>query len=155
MAYTLRPARETDLEQLLSIENVCFGTDKISRRQMRYLVNRAKALTLVVVDVSDVAVGYGMVFMPEPTKRSARLYSLAVSPECRGQGLGSKLASELLGLVQGKGYGACVLEVRQSDMVTQQLYRRLGFQPMKSLPAYYADGENGLRMRLIFRAFDE
>lgn len=155
VTFTFRPARETDVEQLLSIENSCFSSDRINRRQMRYLLNRAKALHLVAEDSACGVVGYGLVFTPQLNSqqpRPARLYSLAVSPEYRGFGLGQQLLAELLRMLRPKGYRVCALEVRASDKKTQRLYQRFGFKSEKLLPAYYADGEDGLRMRLMFRA---
>lgn len=155
VTFAFRPARETDVEQLLSIENRCFSSDRINRRQMRYLLNRAKALQLVAENSSCGVVGYGLVFTPQlnpQQPRPARLYSLAVSPEYRGLGLGCRLLSELLQPLPQIGYRACTLEVRESDKKTQHLYKSFGFTPVKQLPTYYADGEDGLRMRLMFRA---
>ena len=149
----IRQARETDLEQLLLIENNCFSSDKINRRQMCYLLSRAKAEMFVAADVSDVVVGYGVIFTPQlnPQQfRSARLYSLAVCSKFRGRGLANQLLTELLLVVQQKGYRVCTLEVRKSDKATQLLYQRFGFKPVRSLPAYYDDGEDGLRMQLTF-----
>lgn len=153
--FTLRSAKKTDLAQLLNIENRCFASDRINRRQMHYLLNYARVLMLVVVDSLNIVVGYGVIFTPKSSSqrpRPARLYSLAVSQEYRGLGLGCRLLSELLQPLPQIGYRACTLEVRKSDRKTQHLYKRFGFKPVKQLPTYYADGEDGVRMRLTLPA---
>ncbi|HNI64115.1 MAG TPA: ribosomal-protein-alanine acetyltransferase, partial [Pseudomonadales bacterium] len=55
----IRPARLSDLTALLAIENRCFQTDRLSRRNFRYLLTQAKAATLLLA--ADGAVqGYVM-----------------------------------------------------------------------------------------------
>lgn len=39
------------------------------------------------------------------------------------------------------------LEVRESLLDAQALYHRFGLRELKRLPAYYQDGEGGLRMK--------
>jgi hypothetical protein len=43
----IRPARLEDLDDLVRIENTTFGTDRISRRNLSYLLAKAHAATLV------------------------------------------------------------------------------------------------------------
>jgi ribosomal protein S18 acetylase RimI-like enzyme len=145
-AYSIRTAHSGDLAPLLLIEQRCFNSDQINRRQMRYLLTRAKAETLLVVDPSDSAMGYCMALIPE-LPRPARLYSLAVLPDYRGQRLGEVLLVALLQCLQQKGYHRCTLEVRLKDQRTQALYQRIGFTSVKTLSAYYADGDDAQRMQ--------
>lgn len=43
----LRPATLDDIPTLLEIENACFKGDRLSRRQFRYMLTKAHAVTLV------------------------------------------------------------------------------------------------------------
>ena len=47
MVADLRPARASDVDALIAIENAVFSTDRISRRSFRQLIERGTAETLV------------------------------------------------------------------------------------------------------------
>lgn len=143
-AITIRPARIEDLDRLVQIENRSFTTDRFSRRTFRYLLTRANAVTLVA-EADGRIIGYAMVLFHRGTFL-ARLYSLAVDPACRSLGVGSKLieAAERLALAHD-----CVtlrLEVRQDNLSAIRLYQQHGYKPQETVPDYYEDHMNALRM---------
>lgn len=143
-AITIRPARLEDLDRLVQIENRSFTTDRFSRRTFRYLLTRANAVTLVA-EAGGRIIGYAMVLFHRGTFL-ARLYSLAVDPACRSLGVGSKLieAAERLALAHD-----CVtlrLEVRQDNLSAIRLYQQHGYKPQETVPDYYEDHMNALRM---------
>lgn len=143
-AIPIRKATVSDKQSLLAIETCCFDTDKISPRQMHYLLTQAKATTHLAVDGGQ-AVGYGLCLLPR-LPRPARLYSLAVLPQWRRHGLARRLCESLLTEVRALHHSRCRLEVRQSQTAVQNFYLSLGFYPIAELPAYYQDKEDGLRM---------
>jgi ribosomal-protein-alanine acetyltransferase len=143
-AITIRPARLEDLDRLVQIENRSFTTDRFSRRTFRYLLTRANAVTLVA-EADGRIIGYATVLFHRGTFL-ARLYSLAVDPACRSLGVGSKLieAAERLALAHD-----CVtlrLEVRQDNLSAIRLYQQHGYKPQETVPDYYEDHMNALRM---------
>ena len=82
-------ARKRDLDALVDLENRSFSTDRLSRRNLKYLLTKANATTLV--DRENGAVrGYALVLYNAGTSL-ARLYSLVVGSEHRGLGLGGAL----------------------------------------------------------------
>lgn len=143
-AFRYMPASLKDLDDLLAIENRCFKSDRINRRQLRYHLCQGKTLTLVCKSAGEIA-GYLMCFTPA-LPRAARIYSLAVLPEQRGQGIANALIRTCLKKIRQMGYRQCRLEVRASDKKTQVLYARNGFRQIEKLPAYYEDGRDGVRM---------
>tara|TARA_R110002111_G_scaffold48396_2_gene86007 strand:- start:246 stop:704 length:459 start_codon:yes stop_codon:yes gene_type:complete len=147
---TLHRATVKDKHSLLAIETCCFSTDRISPRQMHYLLTHAKATTLMALFGSQI-VGYGMCLLPRPP-RPARLYSLAVLPDWRGQQLARRLCESLLLELRSLHYSRCRLEVRRSQTAVQNLYLSLGFRPIDELPSYYLDQEDGLRMECTLNA---
>jgi ribosomal-protein-alanine acetyltransferase len=146
----LRQAQIADLAALNALESASFPSDQISARQMRYLLTRAKAHTLVATYKKQL-VGYATLLLPAHP-RPARLYSIAVDPKFRGQGIAGRLLAALGGIAKKHGYLRQRLEVRASDEATQALYRRVGFVQVKHLPGYYEDGEDALRMESPARA---
>ncbi|OQX49260.1 MAG: hypothetical protein B0D87_01280, partial [Candidatus Sedimenticola endophacoides] len=85
----VRPARPGDLDALLELERHCFDSDRISRRQFRYLLTRANA-TVLVIERGGRLLG-DLVLLFSRATSVARLYSIAVHGEARGQGLGRRL----------------------------------------------------------------
>ena len=144
MAFTIRLATRADSEKLLAIEAASFPTDQISARQMRYLLSKAKAQTWVS-EQAGIVVGYLMLFVPT-LPAPARLYSIAIDKEYQGKGLASLLIQQAIAFAISAGYRRIRLEVRKGQTLVQQLYERHGFCPYQTLPRYYGDGEDGIRM---------
>ncbi len=141
-------AKISDLNDLIFIENTCFKTDKISQRQMRYMLSKAKAFVLLA-KIKSITVAYCICFIPA-LPRPARLYSLAVLTEYRNQGIANLLIKKIIQKLQSLGYTSCNLEVRNKDTLTKSLYTKFGFKVIQFLPNYYEDGEDGIRMKRLF-----
>jgi len=139
----IRPATLADLDALVDLEKACFANDRFSRRSFRYLLSKAHASTLVAETGQDI-IGYVMLLYHQGTSL-ARLYSLAVAAQARGQGLGRRLleAAEEQALEQGCAY--LRLEVRADNAAAQKLYASMAYQPLQVLRHYYEDAADGLR----------
>lgn len=71
---------------------------------------------------------------------------LAVAPDRRGEGIGSRLLERSLGTLATGGVGRVKLEVRATNDRARSLYRRFGFERHHTVPRYYDDGEDALVM---------
>jgi len=71
---------------------------------------------------------------------------LAVTPDRRGEGIGSRLLERSLGTLATGGVGHVKLEVRASNDRARSLYSRFGFERHHTVPRYYDDGEDALVM---------
>lgn len=139
----LRSATLADLPSLLRIENTSFDGDRLTRRQFRYLLTKANAVTLVE-EANGVIRGYAMLLFHTGTSL-ARFYSYAVDPAFRGVGLGKVLikAAERAALA-----AECVtlrLEVRRDNATSLGLFRALGYRYLDVVPDYYEDHMEALR----------
>lgn len=67
----------------------------------------------------------------------ATLLNIGLAARYHGQGLGRQLLAAMLELVKGEGAELCLLEVRQSNSVAQNLYHALGFYEVGRRGAYY------------------
>jgi ribosomal protein S18 acetylase RimI-like enzyme len=143
---TLRPATIQDCPGLLEIETSAFQSDRLKPRQMRYLLTRAKARTLVAV-IEDQIAGYCVVLLPAHP-RPARIYSLAVKLEFRGRDIAKNLLRKVQAETIAKGYTRVCLEVSTRNRTAKRLYAQLGFRPIAQLPGYYEDGGDGIRLQL-------
>jgi len=84
-SFNYRVAELEDLNALLHIEKSCFESDALNKRSFRRWIQAEHGI-LLLVENTDGIVGYGLVWCHKGT-RLARLYSLAVLPGLRGQGL--------------------------------------------------------------------
>ncbi|WP_045226348.1 GNAT family N-acetyltransferase/peptidase C39 family protein [Methyloterricola oryzae] len=139
----IRNAAVEDLDALVAIENRCFESDRISRRNFRYLLTKANAATFLD-EVQGTVRGYAMLLFHAGTSL-ARLYSYAVDPPFRRQGLGEELvrAAEQLALAHD-----CVslrLEVRRDNQASLRLFEKSGYRYLEMVPDYYEDHADALR----------
>lgn len=141
----IRPASSADTAALVGLENRCFEIDRLSERSFRHLLTRGKAAFFVYEEQQQL-LGYALVLFHQNTSM-ARLYSLAVLPECRGRGVAAALmqASEA-GALQ-RGVVSMRLEVHVDNSSAIALYRKLGYQEFAVFPDYYEDHAAALRMQ--------
>ncbi len=139
----IRSAKVDDIDALVAIENRCFDTDRLSRRSFRHLLTKAHAVTLLEQSANAVR-GYVMVLFNAGTSL-ARMYSIAVDPDSRGQGVGRDLmqAAEAAALEQD-----CInmrLEVRRDNLASIKLYESVGYRRFGTYEDYYEDHMGALR----------
>ena len=145
-----RQASALDLDALVTLENQCFSEDRLSRRSFRRFLDMPRD-RLIVAETSAGLVGYSLVLMSAAT-RLARIYSIAVLPSERGQGVGEQLIAESEKEAVEAGRIVMRLEVREDNPAAIQLYRRLGYRQFGTYRDYYEDHANALRFerRILF-----
>jgi ribosomal-protein-alanine acetyltransferase len=142
----IRSARKDDLPTISAIEEGCFDAYNLSRRQLQYLQQRNTAVFLVAEKGGRI-VGEGIALIRHhKASVSGRVYSLAVDPANRGQGIGERLMREMVEQLRARGVRRLYLEVQASNAKAVALYERLGFKSIGELPDYYGDGKAGVHM---------
>ncbi|MFP4079268.1 MAG: peptidase C39 family protein [Ectothiorhodospira sp.] len=133
----IRAAKVPDIPALTALEGRCFHTDRLSRRRFRYMLTKAHAHTLVHVRDGNL-LGYVLLLFSRGTS-SARLYSIAVDPSARGEGIARALvrAAETDAREQDNAY--LRLEIRQDNTASQRLFESLGFRRFGEYGDYYED----------------
>jgi ribosomal protein S18 acetylase RimI-like enzyme len=142
----IRPARLTDLPELLRLERV-FPDWPLDRRRFRYLLTKANALLLVADDPaagSAPLLGYVLILFRR-NSGTARVYSLAVDQAARRRQLGRRLLAEAEEAARTRGCSAVQLEVRSSNEAAIRLYEDAGYRVLAQLPDYYGPGLHGRR----------
>lgn len=140
----VREARLGDLGPLVGLENASFESDRLTRRQFRYMMTRARARTLVAEDGTGLLLGYVLVLFSKATS-VARLYSIAVDRQAWGQGVGRRLvaAAEAAAWEQNRAYMR--LEIRRDNPASQALFEGAGYRRFGILSDYYEDHMEALR----------
>lgn len=141
----IRNADAADLSSITSLEQKCFNEESFSRRQLRYLITKAKADFLVSLEAGEIT-AY-IVLLKRKTSRAMRIYSVAVSPVHRGKGLARLLIAEAEKLARLHGIHYLTLEVSEINHEAIGLYRSAGFEVCGERPAYYKNGSKALLMR--------
>jgi ribosomal protein S18 acetylase RimI-like enzyme len=144
-----RPAQLSDLDALLEIENISFSSDRLNRRSFRHWI-KAEHGILQVASSGNRVVGYALVWCHKGT-RLARLYSLAVHPDCRGLGVSSLLLNAAEILASERGHIFMRLEVSEANAAAIALYERSGYRVFGEYDDYYDDHSDALRMQKIIR----
>ena len=90
---------------------------------------------LLIADDDGGAIGYALVTFHDRDDsnatgdRLAELQSLVVSPERRGDGLGTSLLHEVYRQVRRRGAEEMIIGVLATNEAAMRLYRRAGFRP--------------------------
>ena len=79
---------------------------------------------------------------PNHGRDIGHIKDLAVHPDARRQGLGRTLLSRALLTLRMAGAVLVKLEVRADNDSAKALYRSEGFEPLRRIPRYYADGDD-------------
>lgn len=140
----VRRLAEADLPQVVAIEEASFRTPW-SERTFRNLLRRPDARLFSVEAGGGRVVGYAAVWF---AGREGELGDLAVDPEARRLGIGTRLVDAVLAEARARGAHRISLQVREGNRAAQSLYRSRGFEVVRRFPRYYADPtEDALIMR--------
>lgn len=137
----VRRAERTDLTAVYRIEQAAFpqpwhfGAFETFLGQAGFLV--AVDPSVVGFIIADINVGHD--------RPLGHVKDFAVRADRRREGIGTTLLSQALGVLdQSTAATAVKLEVRESNTAAIDLYRRHGFEYRRTLPEYYAGGEDAL-----------
>ena len=143
----IRPAWAEDLDRLLVLETRCFELDRLSRRSFRHFLSSDTASCLVAERDGEL-LGYVLVLFHGRTAL-ARLYSMAVAPEHRAQGLGRVLLDAAEAVALDGGAAIMRLEVHPANFAAIALYRRAGYLEFGIYRGFYEDDSDALRMQHV------
>lgn len=141
---TIRPMRQEDINDVLTLERLCFPTVWHPGAYLAEL-NNPTSLYLVAHE-GDRLVGFiGASVIGE----EVHILTIAVHPERRRHGYGERLLLALLGRAYERGARHATLEVREGNQAARGLYSKYGFTPIAIIGKYYVDtGEDAVVMWL-------
>lgn len=145
----IREATLDDVDALVAIEERCFESDRLSRRNFRHLLTRGKAATLLEEAEGKVD-GYVLVLFHRGTSL-ARLYSIAVAPDLHRHGIGRRLAQAAEQAARDRDCVTMRLEIRSDNQPSINLFKSMGYREFGAYEDYYEDHMSAVRMekRLI------
>lgn len=146
---TIRPMTEEDIPAVAALERLSFSDPWSEQAFHEELVGTGRRY--LVVEDGGAVVGYGgLLVVGEDT----HVVTLAVAPQERGRGLGTRLMLALAAEALAAGSSHLTLEVRVSNEAAQRLYRRFGFETVGLRRHYYRD-EDALIMWAVDADSDE
>ena len=133
MHVRIVPMTADHLDEVAALERICFSTPW-SRNMLAEELDNMLSAFLVALDDNGRVAGYaGMhVILDE-----GYIANVAVRPDCRKQGVASRLLQVFLDFAQGNRLAFLTLEVRASNYDAIALYGSRGFRSVGRRPNYY------------------
>lgn len=122
------------ITQIAALERVCFS-DPWSENSIASELDNRLSYWLVAQEYGQV-LGY---IGSQTVLGETDIMNLAVSPEHRRKGIAKALLLTLMDVLKTQGNRCVSLEVRQSNLPAQALYKKLGFRQVGIRPNYYRD----------------
>ncbi|MEG6566805.1 ribosomal protein S18-alanine N-acetyltransferase [Thermoanaerobacterium saccharolyticum] len=135
MDIKIRPMVKSDIDKVMEIEYLSFSVPW-SFESFVMEVTKNRCAHYIVADVDGKVAGYGGFWV---VVDEGHITNIAVHPDFRGQGVGSAIVEGLIELAKTKGITSMTLEVRESNLVAQSLYKKYGFKPVGKRKGYYQD----------------
>lgn len=146
---TIRRMTAADVAGVAELEAACF-TDPWPPAVFFEELAMENRLYLVL-ETDHRVTGYGGLMLVDD---DAHIMTIAVAPERRRRGDGSRLLLALVDAALERSATSLTLEVRASNEAAAGLYRRFGFVTVGTRPAYYRD-EDAHIMWVVEAAGDE
>lgn len=124
-----------DLDQVIEVEKLSF-TNPWSRNSFFLELTTNELATYIVAKVDGRVVGYAGMWL---VVGEAHVTNVAVHPGFRKKGIGELLMRSLMTIARESGAKMMTLEVRKSNYIAQNLYTKLGFEPIGIRRGYYTD----------------
>jgi ribosomal-protein-alanine N-acetyltransferase len=128
------PFNKNHVNDVLYISNLSFLTPWTIDSIEKELDNRLARYVVAIKD--NLVVGYGGIWL---ILDEGHITNIAVHPEYRGIGAGDMIVEALIELCRLEGIVSMTLEVRKSNVVAQNLYKKHGFIVEGVRKNYYAD----------------
>lgn len=143
MNIVVRPMCLDDLDDVMEIELKCFATPW-SRRSFEEELTKNNRAIYVAAAIGDKVVGYGGLWK---IYEEGHITNIAVHPTYRRMKVGSAIINALNAIAKTVNIECMTLEVRESNIAAQNLYRKFGFKVCGRRRHYYQDnGEDALIM---------
>jgi len=150
--YSLRVFAPGDVESVVNINRVCLPENYAPYFFLDTF--NSSPQTFIVAESQGRVVGYIMCRMEHGFSDVRKLHfakkghiiSVAVMPDFRRMRIGQGLVEHALSALSGLSADECFLEVRITNDPAIDLYKKLGFEIMRTIPRYYYDGSDAYVM---------
>ena len=137
MNVLIRRMTLDDLPTVVALDQMSFSLPW-PERSFRFEVadNAASRCWVAEVDGRVIAMLVGWLLVDE-----IHIATIATHPDYRRQGIGRKLLSYALMRAREEGAHSSFLEVRETNLAAQEMYRQFGYHPTGRRRRYYKDND--------------
>ncbi len=125
------------IDDILVVEKLSFKTPW-SKESFIEEIKRNKFAVYFSAKAGESVVGYAGMWV---VCKEGHITNVAVHPEFRRIGVGSRLMEALITAARNLNIGSMTLEVRKSNITAQALYRKYGFIEKGIRRSYYSDND--------------
>lgn len=145
MDYTILDAAARHLPQVERLEQVCFSAPW-TEAQLRAQLPDDRHVFLVAERGGEVLGYVGLMYVLD----EGYISNVAVSPDCRRQGIGAALIAELIRRAGQLELAFLTLEARASNAPAIRLYEKMGFRQVGRRKNYYQRPEEDAILMTLF-----
>lgn len=141
ITFTIRDYRSADFDRLWHIDQLCFPPGiAYTQMDLSGFITRRNAITLVGEFQSGVADDpiAGFVIAQPVRRKYGRILTLDILPQARRFGLATQLMNASEERLRALGCSEIYLETAVDNEAALRLYRKLGYQVLRTLPEYYS-----------------
>jgi glutathione synthase/RimK-type ligase-like ATP-grasp enzyme/ribosomal protein S18 acetylase RimI-like enzyme len=152
MKLEVRKSSKSDIPFLEKLEIQSFSNNqRTSKRNLVHSIQSRFQEVLIVEASGKLKIPLGALVLFKYSK-SLRIYSIAIIPEYRNQGVGDFLLNYVFQMAKQLQYERILLELSASNNKLFNWYLAHGFKLTKGLSNYYAPGVDALKMEYIVDA---
>lgn len=151
-SYSLRRFTPSDLEEVININRVCLPENYAAY----FFIDTFNSLpdTFIVAESQGRVVGYIMCRLEHGFSdlkklrfaKKGHIISVAVMPDFRNLGMGNSLVQQAMSALSGLHTDECYLEVRVTNIPAINLYKKMAFEIVRTIPRYYFDNSDAYVM---------
>lgn len=141
----LKPATTEDLSTVATLEKTFVFP--MSEEELHKIAEN-ELFRILLWENEDEILGHCILFR---VMEEAEITSFAIREDCRGEGYGTEFLTELLNYIQEDGAKIAFLEVRESNVAAQKLYKKCGFTEIGRRKRFYQNPvEDAIAMGIEF-----
>ena len=145
MKFAIRKMTLEDVPGVIDLDQKSFSLPW-PERSFRFELTANSASRSWVADLDGKIVGMIVVWL---IIDEAHVATLATHPDFRRRGIAKKLLAHALRNLMDDGARSSFLEVRESNIAAQEMYRKFGYEASGRRPRYYKDNdEDAILMNL-------
>jgi ribosomal protein S18 acetylase RimI-like enzyme len=155
MEYIIRHAEMSDLDEIYSIEKVCFDErDAFVEQIFHYFLIRPKKEIFLVAATKNKILGFIIVQPNSHTQYT--IITIDVLPEMQRKGIGQKLMlaieNEIIAVSKEFKNKIKVNEIQiklvvyEKNIAAKMLYEKLGYERTRLINNYYSNNRHGIEM---------
>ncbi len=138
--FVIRDYRAVDFDRMWRIDQLCFPPGiAYTQMDLTGFVTRRKAITMVAefAEVSEFAGDIAGFAVAQPIRTIGRILTLDIAPAARRFGLATTLMEVCERRLCAVGCEQVYLETAVNNQPALHLYRKLGYEILRTLPLYY------------------